>query len=135
MIAEKNKDLIKQYYFLFNKGDDIPFENFFSATFTDHNGFPGQAAGPDGVKKGYEVWSRAFPDNHAEIADMIAEGDKVVVRTVATGTHLGEFLGIAPTNKKIRIEAISIFRLSEGKIQERWGLTESDKLMKTLIEE
>ena len=91
--------------------------------------------GPVGVREGYEMWSKAFPDNHAELVDIIAEGDKVVVRTIATGTHLGEFQGIVPTNKKIRIEGISIFRLSEGKIQERWGLIEGEKLQKILRRE
>jgi predicted ester cyclase len=128
----RNKEVIKQYYAVFNEGGDVPFEEFFSSQFVDHNGYPNQMPGPDGVRKGYKFWIKAFPDNHAELVDIIAEGDKVVVRTIAEATHLGEFQNIAPTNKKIEIEGISIYRLSEGKIQERWGLTEGGKLLRIL---
>ena len=70
------------------------------------------------MREGYEAWIKAFPDNKAELADIIAEGDRVVVRTIATATHLGEFQGMAPTNEKVRVEGIIIYRMSEGKIEE-----------------
>jgi steroid delta-isomerase-like uncharacterized protein len=128
MVIAGNKEIIESYYSSFNKGGDVPFEKYFSSDFIDHNGYPDQIPGADGVREGYGIWIKAFPDNHVEVVDMIAEGDRIVVRTIATGTHLGEFQGISPTGKKIRIEAISIFRLSDGKIAERWGLTEGLKL-------
>ncbi len=127
-MTEKNRQIIESYYSSFNKGGDLPFENYFAPDFLDHSGYPGQIPGPDGVRKNYEIWIKAFPDNHVELAGIIAADDKVVVRTIATATHLGEFQGIAPTNKKVRIEAISLFRISEGKIAKRWGLTEGLKL-------
>jgi predicted ester cyclase len=128
MVIAGNKKVIESYYSSFNKGGEVPFEEYFAPDFIDHNGYPGQIPGPDGVREGYGIWIKAFPDSHAEVVDMIAESDKIVVRTFATGTHLGQFQGISPTGKKIRIEAISIFRLSEGKIAERWGVTEGLKL-------
>jgi predicted ester cyclase len=88
MGTEENKKIIEQYYATFNKGGDVPFEEYFSSDFLDHNGYAEQIQGPAGVREGYQVWSKAFPDCHAELADMIAEGDKAVVRTIATGTHL-----------------------------------------------
>jgi len=50
---------------------------------------------------------------------MIAEGDKVVYRWPATGTHQGEFLGVAATGKPIKITGVTIFRIENGKIAER----------------
>ena len=135
MNAETNKIIIKQYYSAFNKGGDVPFEKYFSSDFVDHNGYPDQIKGPDGVREGYKIWSKAFPDNHAELAEIVAENDKVVVRTIATGTHRGEFMGIAPTGKRVRVEGISIYRMNEGMICERWGLTEGEKLIRSLCEE
>jgi predicted ester cyclase len=114
MNAETNKNIIKQCYFTFNKGGDVSFEKFFSSDFVDHNGYPDQIKGPDGVREGYKIWSKAFLDNHAELAEIVAENDKVVVRTIATGTHRGEFMGIAPTGKTVRVEGISIFRMNKG---------------------
>ncbi len=127
-MTEKNRQIIESYYSSFNKGGDLPFENYFAPDFLDHSGYPGQIPGPVGVRKNYESWIKAFPDNLVDLAGIIAADDKVVVRTIATATHLGEFQGIAPTNKKVRIEAISLFRISEGKIAKRWGLTEGLKL-------
>ena len=54
------------------------------------------------------------------IEDLIAEGDKVCVRMTLTGTHTGEYLGVAPTGKKIRIRNICIYRIVDGKIAEGW---------------
>jgi predicted ester cyclase len=63
---------------------------------------------------------RAFPDTQFAIDDLIAEGDKVVVRYTYWGTHTGEFIGIAPSGKKLTATAIAIYRIVDGKIKEQW---------------
>jgi steroid delta-isomerase-like uncharacterized protein len=65
----------------------------------------------------------AFPDSHHTIEDLIAEGDRVVTRFTWTGTHRGEFLGIAATGRPISIGGIWIHRLADGRIVEgrEWG--------------
>jgi predicted ester cyclase len=63
----------------------------------------------------------AFPDAHIEVEDMIAEGDKVTARVTMSGTHQGEFQGIAPTGNRVRVRAIDIFRIANSKIVEHWG--------------
>ena len=55
------------------------------------------------------------------IDDLIAEGDKVVVRSTFSGTHKGEFMGITPTGKKITTTAINIYRITDGKLIEEWS--------------
>jgi predicted ester cyclase len=62
-----------------------------------------------------------YPDLHVTVGQQIAEGDQVVTRVTATGTHKGTHHGIASTNKTIVIEGVTIDRLSNGKIVERWG--------------
>jgi len=52
---------------------------------------------------------------------MVAEGDKVVARLRISGTHQGEFLGIAPTGKQVTFTGIDILRIAEGKVMEHWG--------------
>jgi predicted ester cyclase len=54
----------------------------------------------------------------------IAEGDKVVVRNTVTGTHLGEYLGIAPTGRRVEYDEIFILRLAGGRIAETWGVVD-----------
>ena len=63
----------------------------------------------------------AFPDRRFVVEDMIAEGDKVTARVAMSGTHQGEFQGIAPTGNRVQVRAIDIFRIANGKIVEHWG--------------
>ena len=69
----------------------------------------------------FAMLRNAFPDMHAVIHDQIAEGDKVVTRKSLRCTHLGDFIGIAPTGKAVSIEVIDILRLVDGKIIEHWN--------------
>ncbi|MGD9116697.1 MAG: ester cyclase [Dehalococcoidia bacterium] len=133
MGIEENKRLIRRYFEeAFNTGEDVRFDEFFSADFIDHDSFPGQVAGPDGVREAYRSWRQSFPDTRGTINDIIAEKDRVAVRTTLEATHLGAFSGIAPTHKQIKLGAVSIFRIVGGKIVERWGLTEGFKLKEQL---
>ena len=63
----------------------------------------------------------AFPDMRITVEDMIAEGDRVAARVSMRGTHRGEFLGMAPTGKRVQVRAIDMFRIADGKIVEHWG--------------
>lgn len=63
-----------------------------------------------------EVWA-AYPDTHFDLPEMIAEGDRVVSRVVWSGTHTGEFWGVAPTGKTITVNAMFIHRVVDGRIQ------------------
>jgi predicted ester cyclase len=71
-------------------------------------------------KKSMDEFFKAFPDNHFTIHDIVAEGDKVATRYTITGTHKGELMGIAPTNKKITLMALEIDRIVRGKFVEGW---------------
>jgi len=63
----------------------------------------------------------AFPDAHTTIDDLIAEGDRVVVRQTFHGTHQGELIGIPPTGKQVSVTGIDIFRIANGKAVEQWA--------------
>ena len=72
----------------------------------------------------------AFSNASATIEDIIAEGDKVAYRITWEMTHTGEFMGITPTGKKIKLTYPAIVRISGGKIAEWWGT--GDTLMQQL---
>jgi predicted ester cyclase len=72
------------------------------------------------------MYFAGIPDLSAKLEDLVAEGDKVVVRFTAEGTHDGTLLGVPPTGKRMRISGISIYRLAEGKFVEHWE--EGDRL-------
>ena len=62
----------------------------------------------------------AFPNYELIAEDMIAEGDKVVVRSTFRGTHKGDLMGIAPTGKQVTMPLILIYRIADDKIVEHW---------------
>ena len=66
----------------------------------------------------------AFPDWQTTIEDLIAEGDKVVVRITQRGTHQGTFFGLAATGKQVSVTGVAIFRLRYGQIVEEWLITD-----------
>jgi len=76
--------------------------------------------GLEAFKQGLSLFLTAFPDARFTIEDMIAEGDKVVVRYTFRGTHTGNFMGIAPTGKQVTQTGITINRFANGKAVELW---------------
>lgn len=76
---------------------------------------PGPIRGREGVRQNFDALFRAFPDLRLEIEQIIASGDSVVTRVRGTGTHKGNFAGIAPTNKSIVIEACTVVEIRNGK--------------------
>jgi steroid delta-isomerase-like uncharacterized protein len=74
----------------------------------------------DQVKAGAAMSTKAFPDLVVTVHDQIAEGDRVVTRFTSEGTHLGDFLGHSGTGKKVRIEAIHIHQVVDGRIVTLW---------------
>ncbi len=78
------------------------------------------------------MYFAAIPDMHATIDDMVAEGDKVVVRYTVEGTQQGELLGVPPSGKRFQTSGISVYRLAEGKIAEQWEQADLLGLMQQL---
>jgi steroid delta-isomerase-like uncharacterized protein len=77
------------------------------------------AVGPDGVKERVGLYQDAV-DGHWEIQEIFSAGDRVVTRWIGSGTHQGELMGVAPTGAGIAVDAISVFRIEDGKIAEEW---------------
>jgi len=94
---------------------------------------PVEATGVQAIKEMvFERLYRAFPDLHITLEDMIEEGDKVAVRDLVTGTHLGEFNGLPPTGKSVSYREIFIARFANGRIAEAWGVVDVFTQMKQL---
>jgi predicted ester cyclase len=85
---------------------------------------PLDVTGAQALKEVFMRLHHAYPDLHVASEDLIAEGDKVVSRNVVTGTHKGEYLGIAPTGKSVTYNEIFIFRFVNGRIAETWGVVD-----------
>lgn len=88
--------------------------------FLNHAAPPDRQRGRQGLKDVVRMFESAFPDFRYAVEDVISEGDKVAVRDIFRGTHQGDFMGIAATGNRVSMEAIHIYRLSEGKLAEHW---------------
>jgi predicted ester cyclase len=74
----------------------------------------------------------AFPDLHVTIEDMIAEGDKVVVRMTMHGTQQGPLGSIPPTGKQVALSTIDIVHIAGRQIAEEWGIDDRLGLLQQL---
>lgn len=93
---------------------------------------PGLPPGPEGSKQLVMVYRNAFPDVQFTIDEQIAEGDKVVTRWTAHGTHKGELAGIPPTGKSATVTGMGVDRIVNGKIVESWGLFDQFGMLQQL---
>lgn len=121
MSTAENKALIRRVFDEALNAGNLPLlDQLFASDFVD-NATPEQIPGPQGVKAYFQSVRTGFPDMRVTLDDLIAEGDKVVVRTTWRGTHTGTYEGIVPTGKTVTRKMIQIFRVADGKIQEEWS--------------
>ena len=134
MTTEQNKSLFRQFIDeVFNQGNMSAVDELVAPDFVEHEELPpGIPTDREGVKQLTLMLRSAFPDFKATIDDMLAEGDKVVVRMTWRGTHRGEFMGIPATGKSVSIGVIDIVRFSEDKFVEHWGLMDNAGMMQQL---
>jgi steroid delta-isomerase-like uncharacterized protein len=135
MPAEENKALVcEMVEETFNRGNVDRVDEFLAPDFAEREELPpGLAPDREGVKQLTTMLRAAFPDFKATIEDVLAEGDKVVVRQTWTGTHTGgDFLGVPPTGKSLSIGVIDIIRISGGRLVEHWGQMDVMGMMRQL---
>ncbi|MEU6256124.1 ester cyclase [Streptomyces sp. NPDC047043] len=89
-----------------------------------HAPVPMGLTGAEALKRVWEVLLRAYPDIHVALEETIAQGDKVVARNTVTGTHRGEYQGLAPTGRTVTYNEIFIFRFADGRITEIRGVVD-----------
>ena len=124
MSTDENKAVVRRYYQEVLEGGNLQLlEEIAVPDYEEHDPIPGQANRLEGLKQRVEVLRSAFQPRFT-LEDMIAEGDKVVVRWTNRGTHVGEFMGIPPTGKSFSIAGIDIHRLSGGKMAEHWHVVD-----------
>jgi steroid delta-isomerase-like uncharacterized protein len=104
------------------KGDWTVFEELWSDDFVDHTPQAGADNDKAGVKALYAGMRQAFPDFHAEIHWQAASDNLVTTCKTYHGTHLGDFLGFAPTGRVVSFYTVDAMRVVDGKIVAHWGV-------------
>jgi predicted ester cyclase len=92
---------------------------------TGNNGFTQYtvSAKPSNLKAFYSFFANvaeAFPDYELNLNSLIVKGDRVMARYTISGTHKGNFMGLAATNERMAIAGIDVFRLDKGQVIEHW---------------
>ena len=130
-MPEQNKVMVRRTCEeIWNRGNLAVIDERFASDYLGHSS--AEIQGPESAKQFAAAMRSAFPDFHYTVEDQIAEGDRVVTRWTARGTHEGEFQGIPPTGKQVTITGIGIFRIANGKIIESWTNADMLGLMQQL---
>lgn len=115
-----NKALVKKFYAALDTKNKGLLDDVLSAGWIDVPMAPGQKAGRAGMKGAMDGYFKSFPDFNVVNQDMIAEGDKVVVRSQIHATQRGAFAGVAPSNRPFTIMAIDIHQVCDGRVVKTW---------------
>jgi predicted ester cyclase len=121
MSIEENKAAIRRFVEEYKNGHDpAVIDELFSPDFVTHFRLPGVTPDLRGFRAVGSAVIGAMPDVTATLEDLLADGEKIIERTSATGTHTHPLLGIPATHRTVKFTEIHIYRFQHGKIVEHW---------------
>jgi len=124
MSAEENKTILLRFYDELRKGNLDAVDQYCAPNFAFHSpNFPNWPRGLDGARRLAGAWPTMFSEGSSTIDDIIAAGDKVVVRITMCGTYIGEpRSGFPKPGEKFSMGGVAIYRMVDGKIVDDWGI-------------
>lgn len=133
MAASDNEALVRRYYDEVLNGrrpelvDELAVEDY-----VEHDPFPGQGNGRDHLRARVELLLDGLNPVHFTIEDVVAGGDRVVVRWTQTATQSGPFLGLPATGRSFSISGIDVHRIRDGRLAEHWHVVDLFSLLQQL---
>ena len=132
MDIEQNKALVRRFYDDVLNGRHVEvLDGIAAESYVENDPLPGQGTGLDGLKGRVTMLLDGL-DPHFTLEDIIAEGDRVVVRWTNAGTHRNDFLGIPATGRSFAIAGIDIHRIANGRLAEHWHVVDQLAQMQQL---
>jgi predicted ester cyclase len=134
MPAEENKAIVRRIYEEYlDELDPAAADELLAADVVLHGvGAFGEGSGRDNVKKGFGAFLPGFADRHTNVEELIAEGDRVVARHTHHLKHVDEVFGIPPTDQRLTVWGIDIFRFENGQIAEWWVIDDNLGMMQQM---
>jgi steroid delta-isomerase-like uncharacterized protein len=133
MSEDDNKAAVRRFFEdAWNKGDVAQVKAFLADELVSHNSLDFTIQSSDDYCQGLVAYRAAFPDLITSVEDVIAEGDRVVVRGTDRGTQQGEFMGHAASGRVVTTTWIEIFRMESSKAVEGWVETDTKSLIDQL---
>ena len=115
-----------------NTGNFDIFDEVVAPDVVDHDPAPEQGPGPQGFKDMFANLRAAFPDLEVTPEHMTATDEDVALAYMVNGTHKGDFLGVAPTGRRITARGVQIGRFRDGQLVERWGSSDQMSILQQL---
>lgn len=125
MTDEQNRKIVEEYMNAWASADESKLEGLIDTSYK-FNAPPGFTGDKKGALEMSRQYSKAFPDMKMTYSNWVCQGENVTVRCLVAGTHKGEFMGIAPTNKKADTTGLALIKVRNGKIVE--DISEFDQL-------
>ena len=135
MASQDSKDLVRRYFAeVWDRGDLDAIDRLFSPDFVRHGPAleGGDLRGLEGMKQLVRMYRGSFPDLEVPIEEQLAEGDVVVTRWTARGTHQGDLMGTAPTGRRATVPGVLIDRVAGGRIAEEWASYDALSMLQQL---
>lgn len=133
MSAETNIALLHQYIqAVWDNGHVEALDDYLAPHYRRHRSPNTPSLTRDGQKQLLLAFRASFPDIKITVEDIIASDDRIAFRSTMQGTHLGAFLGIAPTGKQVTFSLLDIIRIEDGKFVEQWGGPDTFNLLQQL---
>lgn len=124
-------EAVNKFYQVYNDHDTGLWEQAMAPSYVGH--VNGQTIPSRDVGKGFVgALLSAFPDIHYSVEDSLQVGDRAAVRWSATATHTGNLFGLPPTQKKVNMLGMTMFRVENGQVAELWDVWDESGLMKQL---
>ena len=121
MSTEQNKSIVRRWVEEgWNKGNLAVVDQLYAPNFVQHEPAPETVHSSQDLKQYVSAYRTAIPDFYLNIEDLLAEGDKVMLRFISGGTQKGPLMGIPATGKTAAVTGMVIFRLANSRIEEAW---------------
>jgi steroid delta-isomerase-like uncharacterized protein len=133
-MSEENKELVRRVEAAWESGALDQLDDFFAPDAVSHAAVPRLPQGLAGWKQAHRQMLAAVPDRRVTIEDMIAEGNKVVVRARLTGTNRTglPWANVPPNGNRIDMQYITIYRIEDGRIAECWAINDMATLTRQI---
>jgi len=129
-VAEPNFPYREYIDAVYNAHNPDAIDKYFAPSVTVHSVAP-EVEGGNGtayLKDLAKTLITAFPDLHVTVDEVVQEEKRLAARVTLEGTHKGEFAGISPTGRKVKVANFAMYRVENGKIAEVWSLTDLAQL-------
>jgi steroid delta-isomerase-like uncharacterized protein len=133
MSEQDNRRLLEQAYEAINRRDMDAHLKLLDETYVwENDAFPAPHKGREAALQAFNLYFAAFPDLRLELEQVITSGDHLVARWRATGTHKGDYKGIAPTNRQINVRGCNVHEIRNGRFTKTLGYSNELILMQQL---